>query len=245
MYFYHSHILFSLLNKCPRDFIFPHLQPFRILLQTLSLNLATKYGKVLTFIYSPKDCFFFQDKLHLEQFLLFNPCNYFDSILQYLFCVRNWVTSWTMGPAKTPGILLHPGPFLTKSMVQSAWHLLTVNHSSKISKDLLGTNSTEMPVSAAVLSYRQCPLHLVQWQEIACFELPAHVWHQFSHLGCRMVSHEQKPSAWDFLGRPLCRSGWGGFVENLLQCTLPNCFMFALCCPLGRNLWISNMCMNI
>lgn len=35
-----------------------------------------------------------------------------------------------------------------------------------------------------------------------------------------------------------------GSVENLLlQYTLPNCFMFALCCPLGRNflcVWMSN-----
>lgn len=250
-HFCYSHILFSLLNKCPSDF---NLSPFtaiqNIAANTLSLNLATKYREVMTFLYSPKDYFCFQDKLHLEQFLLFNPCNYFVAIVQQLSCVRNWVTSWTVGPAKTPGIILHPEPFLTKPMVQIC---TTLGNCQSLLKGEQGPTLALTQKKKACLHCRCCHTRnalsildtvLVQWQDIIWLQIASSCLASIQPPGLQNGEFMNKTQVHG-ISWAGSRAGLveGGSVENLLQYTLPNCFMFALCCPLGRNflcVWISN-----
>jgi len=70
-----------------------------------------------------------------------------------------------------------------------------------------------MPVSTAGAGVQKNTLSILDVvliqsdKRLPGLELPACVWHEFSHLGWRMVSYAPKPNTWEPLGRPMCRSG--------------------------------------
>lgn len=163
MYFCHSHILFSFLNKCPSDF---NLSPFiaiqNIAANTLSLNLATKYRKVLTFLYSLKDSFCFHDKLPLEQFLLFNPVVILLQLYNsYLVSETGWRHELRDQQRQQVSFCILNPSWLNKSMVQicttlgNCQSLLKGNQGAALA---LTQQKCLSPLQ--LLSHRECSLHL-------------------------------------------------------------------------------------